>query len=149
MTPDQDKFSKTPLTRTQNISRILLGLMLLVTGTGHLTWARAKFTAQVPNWLPMNDDLVVVLSGIAELTLGLSLILLVRFRVFTGWMTALFFVAIFPGNIAQFVNHTDSFGLNSDLARGLRLLFQPVFILWALWSTGAWQAWKQRNKSRV
>lgn len=128
------------------IARWLLGFALLFTGTAHLTFARDDFVAQVPAWLPLPTDFVVVASGIVELALGLALILLGRQRVLVGWVTAAFFVAIFPGNIAQFVSGTDAFGLDSDLARGIRLLFQPLLVLWALWSTGAWRYWSDRRR---
>ncbi|GHB65905.1 DoxX family protein [Persicitalea jodogahamensis] len=131
-------------TTVQTIFRYLLGGALLLAGTSHLTWARTEFLAQVPQWVPLNKDLVVILSGIVEILLGLSLVFLARQRVLVGWVVATFFVLVFPGNIAQYLNHTDAFGLNSDLARGIRLLFQPVLVAWALWSTGAWQAWRQR-----
>jgi uncharacterized membrane protein len=85
------------------------------------------------------DDLVVVGSGIAELALGAALIALPRHRVAVGWIVAAFFVAIFPGNLSQYVNQVDGFGLTSDLARAIRLVFQPLLVLWALWSTGAWR----------
>lgn len=130
---------------TQKVFRMLLGAILLFTGTSHLTWARSEFIAQVPRWVPLDFDIVVILSGIAELTIGISLILLGGKRIIIGWITALFFVAIFPGNIAQYLNHTDAFGLNSDNARLLRLFFQPVLVLWALWSSGAWNAWRKNN----
>jgi uncharacterized membrane protein len=118
--------------------RRLLGLTLLGTGTSHLTIARTTFQAQVPRWVPLNADLVVVLSGIVELTLGSSLILAQRRRTMVGWIVASFFVAIFPGNVHQYVRHIDAFGLNSDTLRFVRLFFQPVLVAWALWSTGAW-----------
>ena len=121
------------------IGRVVLGLFLLLAGISHLTVGREAFTAQVPDWLPLPDDLVVVGSGVAELALGASLIALPRHRVAVGWIVAAFFVAIFPGNISQYLNHVDAFGLTSDLARALRLLFQPILVLWALWSTGAWR----------
>lgn len=130
----------------QNIFRILLGLMLLIAGTSHLTWARTDFRAQVPTWIPMDTDLVVILSGIVELLLGLGLLLLRSKRVQMGWITAIFFVLIFPGNISQYVTHTSAFGLNTDTARLIRLFFQPVLVIWALWSTGAWKAWRQGRK---
>ena len=85
-----------------------------------------------------------------EIILGLGLILLPGiYRFLIGWATALFFVLIFPGNISQYINQIDAFGLNSDSARFTRLFFQPVLVIWALWSTGAWQAWRQakRNES--
>ena len=125
--------------------RILLGAGLIFTGTGHLTWARVEFLAQVPPWLPLPGDLVVVLSGIAELALGAALIVLPRMGVRVGLATAAFFVVIFPGNISQYVNRIDAFGLNTDQARAIRLLFQPVLVAWALWSTGAWRALRSRR----
>src|SRR5690606_38065736 len=101
----------------QIIARILLGATLPFTGISHLTWARDDFVAQVPRWVPLNTDLVVVLSGFAEITLGAALIVLWPFRVIVGLLTAAFFVAIFPGNIAQYLNRIDAFGLDTDQAR--------------------------------
>lgn len=122
----------------QIIFRILLGVFLVFTGVNHLTFGRVEFLAQVPPWVPLDGDLVVVLSGIAEIMLGLGLVFLPRFRVLVGLATALFFILIFPGNISQYVNRIDAFGLNTDQARFIRLFFQPVLVIWALWSTGAW-----------
>lgn len=131
-----------PVSKKQNISRYLLGFMLMFAGVGHLTFARKEFQAQVPNWVPISKDLTVVLSGIVEVLLGASIAFWVKKRVFWGWVAAIFFVLVFPGNIAQYVHHRDAFGLNTDFTRGLRLFFQPVLIGWALWSTGAWAARK-------
>lgn len=128
---------KTTFARTA--ARVLLGVVLLAAGTAHLTVARTEFAAQVPSWFPMDADVVVVTSGVVELALGAALIALPRQRVMVGWIAAGFFVAIFPGNIAHYVEGVDAFGLNSDRARLIRLFFQPVLVLWALWSTGAWR----------
>ena len=119
------------------VSQVALGVVLVSAGVSHLTVSRVEFQAQVPTWLPLDPDFVVVSSGIVEILLGLALITLWRFRKRVGLLVAIFFVAIFPGNINQFVNGIDAFGLNSDSARAVRLLFQPVLVLWALWSTGA------------
>ena len=132
----------------RHIGRMLLGAFLLAAGVSHLTVNRTAFLAQVPEWLPLPGDFVVVASGIVEIVLGLALLVLWRYRVPVGWLVAAFFVAIFPGNISQFVTETDSFGLDSQLSRGIRLLFQPLLVLWALWSTGAWAAWRERRRSR-
>jgi len=129
----------------QTVLRILLGLFLVFVGTTHLTVARAEFLAQVPTWLPVNGDLVVVLSGIAEIALGLALIFLFKQRVLVGLAVAAFFVLIFPGNISQYVNRVDAFGLNTDQARFNRLFFQPVLVLWALWSTDGWRVFFPRK----
>ena len=123
----------------RRVSQVALGAFLLSAGASHLTVSRLEFQAQVPTWLPLDPDFVVISSGIVEILLGLALITLWRFRKRVGLVVALFFVAIFPGNINQFVNGIDAFGLNSDSARAVRLLFQPVLVLWALWSTGAWR----------
>jgi uncharacterized membrane protein len=119
------------------MSQVALGTFLLSAGASHLTVSRLEFQAQVPTWLPLDPDFVVISSGIVEILLGLALITLWPLRKRVGLLVAIFFVAIFPGNINQFVNGIDAFGLNSDSARAVRLLFQPVLVLWALWSTGA------------
>ena len=119
------------------VSQVALGVVLVSAGVSHLTVSRVEFQAQVPTWLPLDPDFVVVSSGIVEILLGLALITLWPLRKRVGLVTALFFVAIFPGNINQLVNGIDAFGLNSDSARATRLLFQPVLVLWALWSTDA------------
>ena len=123
----------------RNASQILLGAALGYAGIGHLTTNRLEFQAQVPTLLEDYADFVVLASGVIEISLGAGLIALWKYRVQIGWLTAIFFIAIFWGNISQYLNHTDAFGLNSDRARAIRLLFQPLLVIWALWSTGAWK----------
>lgn len=137
-------------TFTQNAFRILLALAMVYAGVSHLTFNRVDFYAQVPNWVPMSKDWVVILSGIIEIGLGAGMAFWKSKREQFGWALALFYVLIFPGNISQYLNGTDAFGvLDSDRARLIRLFFQPVLIAWALWSSGAWKAWitKQNHKS--
>ena len=110
---------------------------MITAAMGHFTFQRTDFQAQVPNWVPMDKDLVVILSGIVEMAMGLALIFLTRYKIQIGIILALFYVLVFPGNIAQYLNGTDALGMNTDQARLIRLLFQPVLILWALWCTGA------------
>jgi uncharacterized membrane protein len=126
----------------KHIARTLLGAALAYAGITHLTTNRTEFLAQVPTWLPLDADFVVIASGLVEIILGLSLILLIKYQIQIGWITAAFFVAIFPGNISQYVNGIDAFGLDTDQARLTRLFFQPLLVLWALWSTGAWKSRK-------
>jgi uncharacterized membrane protein len=125
--------------RVRIAAQVLLGAALIYTGILHLTTSRLEFQAQVPNWIPLSADFVVLASGVVEITLGLLLSSLQR-RAAVGIATALFFVAIFPGNISQFMNKVDAFGLDSDRARFIRLFFQPLLVLWALWSTDALRA---------
>ena len=130
---------------TARTTQVVLGLALTYAGIGHLTTNRTEFQAQVPTILKSIADFVVLASGVVEIVLGLSLIFLWRYRVVVGWVVAAFFVAIFPGNISQYVNQVDAFGLDSDRARFIRLFFQPLLVIWALWSTGAWH---DRRKSQ-
>jgi len=120
----------------------VLGAALTYAGITHLTTSRTEFQAQVPTWVPLDADFVVLASGVVEILLGLSLILLFKYRTRIGWITAAFFVAIFPGNISQYINGIDAFGLDTDQARLNRLFFQPLLVIWALWSTGAWKSRK-------
>jgi uncharacterized membrane protein len=126
--------------------QITLGAALTYAGITHLTTSRTEFQAQVPTILQSQADFVVIASGVVEILLGLSLILLIKYRTHIGWITAAFFIAIFPGNISQYINGTDAFGLNTDQARAIRLLFQPLLVIWALWSTGAWTSYRTKKK---
>jgi uncharacterized membrane protein len=121
----------------QNVLRILLGIFMISAAIGHFTFQREAFQAQVPNWIPISKDSVVLLSGVVEISLGLAMILWTKQKVRVGIALAIFYVLIFPGNIAQYLNRTDAFGLDTDHARLIRLFFQPVLILAALWCTGA------------
>ena len=123
----------------KKLLQLSLGAFLTSAGISHLGSNRQEFQAQVPNWVPLSADFVVLASGVVEILLGLSLASL-RYRKEVGIATALFFIAIFPGNISQYVNGIDAFGLDTDRARAIRLLFQPLLVLWALWSTGAWRS---------
>ncbi len=124
-------------TKLQTFFRLLLGAFMVLAAIGHFSFQRASFQAQVPDWIPLGKDLVVILSGIVELGLGLSMLFWASQKARVGIVLAVFFVLVFPGNIAQYVNHTSAFGLDTDNARLIRLFFQPVLVLWALWSTGA------------
>lgn len=133
----------------RKIARLMLGGVLLFAGISHMSFARQTFRAQVPSWLPLDADLIVLASGVVEMGLGAALLLLTRWRVLLGWLTAAFFILVFPGNINQFLTHADAFGLDSDRARAVRLLFQPLLVVWALWCTGAWAAWRSDRRSRA
>ncbi len=123
----------------RRVPQIVLGLALVYAGVGHLTTSRVEFQAQVPTLFKDYADFVVLASGVVEIVLGLGLVALWKYRVQIGWLVGIFFVAVFWGNISQYLNHVDAFGLNSDRARFIRLLFQPLLVAWALGSTGAWR----------
>jgi uncharacterized membrane protein len=135
--------------RARRVGRVGLGALLAFAGTSHLTFAREEFQAQVPTWVPVGDDAVVLGSGVVEIALGAALALApARHRTRVGWLAAAFFVAIFPGNVSQYVTGTDAFGLDSDAKRLARLPFQAGLVAWALWSTGAWRAWRRSRAAR-
>lgn len=121
---------------SRTAARVALGILLAFAGVSHLTWARHEFAAQVPSWVPFTADFTVVSSGIVEIVLGVALLFVVEHRVLVGAVVALFFVAVFPGNLSQYLTGTDAFGLDTDTKRFVRLFFQPVLIAWALWCTG-------------
>ena len=127
------------------LPQIVLGFALAYAGVGHLTTSRVTFQAQVPTVFAGYADFVVLASGVVEILMGTGLIALWKYRVQLGWLVAFFFTAVFWGNISQYVNHVDAFGLNSDRARFIRLLFQPLLVMWALGSTGAWSAWRMKR----
>ncbi len=116
----------------QDLSRILLGALLAFAGTSHLTFARKDFQAQVPDWVPLDKDLTVILSGGAEISLGLALMLWAKQKKLTGVLVAMFFAAVFPGNVSQYTKRRSAFGLDTDRKRFARLFFQPVLIGLAL-----------------
>ena len=128
-----------PTSLPRTLGRLALGGARAFAGTTHLTVAREEFRAQVPGWVPLDEDTVVLASGVAEITLGALLLTQKKRRVLVGWLAAAFFVAIFPGNIAQLTGRVDAFGLDTDAKRWARLPFQGVLVWLSLWSTGAWR----------
>ena len=126
------------------VPQMVLGLALAYAGVGHLTTSRTEFQAQVPSVFADYADFVVLASGVVEIALGIGLIALWKYRVQIGWLAAAFFVAIFWGNISQYVNGVDAFGLDTDTKRLVRLFFQPLLVAWALLSTGAWGSWRRK-----
>ena len=115
------------------IARLLLGGALIYAGIGHLTFSRAEFQAQVPVWLPFDPDFVVLASGVVEIMLGIGIASAGALVPWAGLAAAAFFIAIFLGNINQYVEGISAFGLDTDQARLNRLFFQPVLVVWALW----------------
>ena len=138
------------MTFLKSLAQIALGAFLLSAGISHLDSNRTEFLAQVPTWLPLNADFVVVASGLVEITLGTLLIttalVFKKYRRQVGLITGLFFILIFPGNINQYVNQIDAFGLDTDTKRLIRLFFQPPLVLWALWSSGAFKLLKNLGR---
>ena len=134
----------------KTLLQTLLGAFLLSAGTSHLGSNRTEFLAQVPTWLPLDPDFVVVASGLVEITLGALLIatalIFKKHRAVVGVVTGVFFILIFPGNINQYLNQNDAFGLDTDTKRLIRLFFQPPLVAWALWSSDSFRLLKRLIK---
>ena len=134
----------------KTLLQTLLGAFLLSAGTSHLGSNRTEFLAQVPTWLPLDPDFVVVASGLVDITLGALIIatalIFKKHRAVVGVVTGVFFVLIFPGNINQYVNQIDAFGLDTDAKRLIRLFFQPPLVAWALWSSDSFRLLKRLIK---
>lgn len=133
--------SVAPTSLARLVGRLVLGSFMAFAGVSHFT-ALDSFAAQVPPWMPF-PEAVIYVSGVIEIVLALGLWFAPRhLRPIVGWSLAVFYVVIFPGNISQYLTGTPAFGLDSDLGRLIRLFFQPVLIVWALWCTGAWAAYR-------
>jgi uncharacterized membrane protein len=132
------------------LGQVGIGGVLLTAGAGHLTALREEFRAQVPSWLPADPDRVVVASGVVELALGAALVGVWRqpARGAVGALAAAFFVAVFPGNVAQLTERRDAFGLDSDAKRAVRLLFQPLLVGGALAATDGTQTLRRLRRLR-
>lgn len=136
----------------KKLLQLCLGAFLTSAGSSHLGSNRKEFLAQVPTWLPLNADFVVIASGLVEIALGISLItttfIFTKYRRQVGIAAAVFFILIFPGNINQYLNQIDAFGLDTDQKRLIRLFFQPLLVLWALWSTNVIRLTKKSDKGQ-
>jgi uncharacterized membrane protein len=116
--------------------RLALAGFLAFAGMGHFLNPE-EFLAQVPPYLPA-PELLVLVSGIVELALAAALVLLGRRRAAVGIVVLLFFLAVLPGNIAQYTEARDAFGLDTDAARLIRVLLSPLLWVWALAATDVW-----------
>jgi len=130
--PDRGSFFR-------SIGRWALAGLLGAAGASHLTWGRRGDRIVVPDWAArlttLDKDAIVVASGAVELMLAAALIALPNERRNTGRLVAAFFIAVFPGNLHQWQTGRSAPLMRTDRARFLRLLLQPLLIVWALWST--------------
>ena len=116
------------------VGRWSLAGVMGAAGVVHLTSADS-FLPMLPPQLPARVPIVWA-TGAVELALAAGLVAApARHRQRAGRALAIYLVAIFPANIYQAVAGTDAFGMTSSTARWLRLLFQPLLIVWALRST--------------
>jgi len=121
------------------VGRWLLVALLGVAGASHLTWGRRGYRIVVPDWATkvttLDKDAIVVASGAVEVLLAGALAVLPKERRSIGCLIAAFFVAVFPGNVHQWLTGRSAPLMRTDRARFIRLLLQPLLVAWALWST--------------
>ena len=132
-----------PQRRVRVALRWALAAFLGFAGVSHFTRPE-EFLAQVPPYLPA-PELLVAVSGVVEIALAVALLTLPRWRAAVGLATLLFFLAVLPGNIAQYTEGRDAFGLDSDAARLTRVLLSPL--LW-VWATAAGDLWPRPRRRR-
>ena len=131
-----------PQSATRRLLRYSLAAFLAVAGVGHFTNTE-EFLAQVPPYLPA-PTLLVLVSGVVELALAAALVLLPRRRAAVGLAVLVLFIAVLPGNIAQYTEARDAFGLDTDAARLTRILLSPLLWLWALAAGDIWPRPRRR-----
>lgn len=113
--------------------RLALAAAMMVAGVAHLV-DPTPFVQHLPGWVP-ERELLVTLSGVAEIGLGLALLTPPPYRRFAGLLLAAYLVAVFPANVYVAVAGVEVDGQPGGIYPWLRLLFQPLFIWLAVWST--------------
>jgi uncharacterized membrane protein len=118
----------------RDAARIAAAVAFVFAGVSHFL-TPLQFVQHIPEWLPYRYEQVYA-TGLLEILLGLGL-LTRQFRRPVAVALAIYLVLVFPANVYVAVAGVDVVGLPGGWYPWLRLLFQPVFIWWVLWSTFA------------
>lgn len=112
--------------------RLAMAVALLMAGTDHLLTPE-RYLAMMPGYLPYPLQLVLF-TGVCELAGAIGL-LLPRLRRYAAIALAIYFVCVFPANIKNALDGLQVEGLPAATwYYWLRLPFQPLIILWALYA---------------
>jgi uncharacterized membrane protein len=114
-------------------ARIGMAIAMVVAGITHLV-RPLPFLQHLPAWVPA-AELLIFVTGIAEVVLGLALLLPQPWRWRAGIVLAAYLVAVFPANVYVAVAGVDVDGQPDGIYAWLRLPLQVLFVAWALWST--------------
>ncbi|VAV94500.1 hypothetical protein MNBD_ALPHA04-618 [hydrothermal vent metagenome] len=119
--------------------RALLAIIYLIAGIAHIR-SPGGFLAITPDWVPFPEQ-IILFTGIAEILGAIGLMipprLLPGVRYVAGIGLALYALCVYPANINHAINNIAIGGETASWSyHGPRLLFQPVFIWWALWAGG-------------
>lgn len=123
----------------RRVFRLLLAVLYLLAGIAHIR-SPGGFLAITPDWVPFPEQ-VIFLTGVAEIAGAIGLLipprLVPHIRYAAGIGLALYALCVFPANINHAINNVGIGGETASWAyHGPRLLFQPVFIWWALIAGG-------------
>ena len=123
----------------RSLFRWLLAIIYLVAGMAHIR-SPGGFLAITPEWVPFPAQ-VILLTGIAEIAGAIGLMippkLVPNIRYAAGIGLALYALCVYPANIIHAINNIAIGGSTASwLYHAPRLVFQPVFIWWALISGG-------------
>jgi len=114
--------------------KILLGVFMIIAGVNH--FLDPEFYMNImPPYIPAHK-LMVDLSGIAEIVLGVGLLVPIpKVSRLSAWGIIALLIAVFPANIYVFQNQQEIFPDVSPAFHFVRLPLQGVLILWAWWYT--------------
>ncbi|WP_280771808.1 DoxX family protein [Salipaludibacillus daqingensis] len=115
----------------RELAAYAMAVFLVFFGTSHF-FLQEELVAMVPDFLPY-PVFIVYLTGIIEIVLAAGLII-PGTRRWSGILLAIYFVAVFPANVIKAMSDIEIGGtFNSPAMSWVRLLFQPIFIVWALY----------------
>ena len=113
----------------KKVTRVVFGLLFAAAGVNHFV-GTPFYESIMPPYIPWHYALVI-LSGVAEVVLGIALLIPKLSRI-AAWGLILLLVAVFPANIHMAMN-PGLYPTIPEFALFLRLLLQGVLILWAYW----------------
>jgi uncharacterized membrane protein len=115
------------------VTKIIFGVLFIAAGANH--FINPKFYLSImPPYLPFPYALVI-LSGIAEVILGVGL-LIPQVSQYAAWGLILLLIAVLPANI-HMATHPELYPTIPSLMLWFRLPLQGMLILWAYWYTRA------------
>ena len=117
----------------RQISKVIFALFFVAAGVNH--FVNPPFYESItPPYLPWPCALVII-SGIAEIVLGIAL-LVPKWSRLAAWGLIALLIAVFPANIYMALN-PNLFPTIPVMALWIRLPVQGLLILWAYWYTRA------------
>ena len=115
----------------KQITKVIFALFFIVAGVNHFV-DTPFYESITPPYLPWPYALVII-SGIAEIVLGISL-LIPRLSRVAAWGIIALLIAVFPANI-HMATHPDLYPTIPPVALWIRLPLQGILVLWAYWYT--------------